>query len=68
MRFCMDVMDKLKRFFSDSKHVLSMSYRPSNEEFNKSAKIIIIGILAVGMMGFIISVIVSLIISGTLPI
>ena len=63
----MNLMEKLKRFMSDAKHVLSMSYRPSNEEFNRSAKVIIIGILIIGTMGFVISVIVSLIISGTLP-
>jgi protein translocase SEC61 complex gamma subunit len=63
-----DTVDKLKRFVSDARHVMSMSYRPSAEEFNKSAKVIIIGILIVGFLGFIISLIVSLIISGTLPI
>ncbi len=64
----MGAIDKLKRFISDAKHVMSMSYRPSPDEFNKSAKVIILGILIVGFLGFIISVIVSLIISGTLPI
>jgi protein translocase SEC61 complex gamma subunit len=63
-----NALDKLGRFVSDARHVMSMSYRPSPEEFNKSAKVIIIGILVVGAMGFIISLIVTLIISGTLPI
>jgi protein translocase SEC61 complex gamma subunit len=61
-------MEKLRRAVSDARHVLSMSYRPSGDEFNKSAKMIIIGILLVGLMGFVISLVVSLIISGTLPI
>lgn len=64
----MNLLDKLNRFVSDARHVLSMSYRPSNAEFNKSAKVIIIGILIVGTLGFVISLVVSLIMSGTLPI
>ncbi len=64
----MGILDKLQRFMSDSRHVLSMSYRPSADEFNKSAKVIIVGILLVGTLGFVISLIISLIMSGTLPI
>jgi protein transport protein SEC61 subunit gamma and related proteins len=62
----MDIMEKLKRFIDNSKHVLSVSNKPTDAEFRKSAKLIIFGILLMGALGFVISVIVSLIITGTL--
>ncbi|MCL4403536.1 MAG: protein translocase SEC61 complex subunit gamma [Candidatus Marsarchaeota archaeon] len=62
----MSIITKLSKFIDDSKRVLSISYKPNSEEFNKSAKIILIGILLVGVIGFIIAIIISLIISGSL--
>lgn len=49
----------LKAFWSNSKHIMHTSYKPSGVEFNKTAKIIIIGILIIGFLGFIISLIIS---------
>lgn len=46
--------------------MLSVSYKPTDAEFRKSAKLIIFGILLMGTLGFVISIIVSLIITGTL--
>ncbi|MDE1865716.1 MAG: protein translocase SEC61 complex subunit gamma [Candidatus Micrarchaeota archaeon] len=62
----MGIMENLKKFMDNSKHVLSVSYKPTDAEFRKSARLIIFGILLMGALGFVISVIVSLIISGTL--
>jgi protein translocase SEC61 complex gamma subunit len=62
----MDVIQKLKKFIENSGHVIRISYRPTKEEFNKSAKLIIIGILLIGFLGFIIAILVSLIITGSL--
>lgn len=56
----------LKNFVDNSKHVLSVSYRPTRDEFDRSAKLIIVGILLIGALGFVISVAVSLIVTGTL--
>ena len=56
----------MKKFIENSKHVLSVSYKPTDAEFRKSAKLIIFGIILMGALGFVISIIVSLIISGTL--
>ena len=64
----MGLKEKLSGFIDNSKHVLNVSYRPNKEEFNKSAKIIIIGILAMGVAGFIIGVIISLVVTGTVPV
>lgn len=60
----MGIIKKFQNFIDDSRHVLSISYKPSNEQFNKSARLIIIGILLIGFIGYVISIIVSLIIQG----
>ena len=62
----MGILENFKKFIDNCKHVLSISYKPSNEEFGKSAKMIIIGILLMGLLGFLIAVIVSYIITGSL--
>ncbi len=46
---------RLKAFFSNAKHILTVSYKPSNDEFRRSLKIVIIGILILGILGFVIS-------------
>jgi protein translocase SEC61 complex gamma subunit len=55
----LNVGGKLKTFMENSKHILSVSYRPGRSEFSKTARIIIVGILAVGMLGFVISLIIG---------
>lgn len=62
----MNLIDKLKKFIDNAKHVTSISYKPTREEFNKSAKLIIVGILLIGTIGFIMAIIISLIITGSL--
>ncbi len=58
----MDIKGKIKNFLTNSKHILNISYRPTSEEFDRSAKVIVIGILIIGLLGFIIGLIVSLLI------
>ncbi len=55
----LNIMPKLRTFFTNSKHILNISYKPSNEEFNKSARVILLGILIIGALGFIISIIIG---------
>jgi protein transport protein SEC61 subunit gamma-like protein len=62
----MGIIDKLKKFFTNSRHVLSISYKPTRQEFNKAARLIIFGILLIGTIGFVIAIIISLIITGSL--
>jgi protein translocase SEC61 complex gamma subunit len=45
--------------------VLSISYKPTDQEYRKSAKLIVIGILLIGLLGFVIAVAVSLVITGS---
>lgn len=63
----MQIFERLKRFIDNSRQVMSISYKPTREEFNKSAKVIILGIILIGAMGFVLSIIISLITTGVLP-
>ncbi|MFP3215175.1 MAG: protein translocase SEC61 complex subunit gamma [Candidatus Micrarchaeota archaeon] len=56
------MLSRLKHFYENSKHVLSISYKPSMSDFKKTAKIVLYGTLAIGILGYIISLIVSLVI------
>ncbi len=62
----MDLVGNLRKFIDNSKHVLSVSSKPTDADFRKSAKLIIFGILLMGLLGFVIAVIVSLVTTGTL--
>lgn len=50
---------KLRAFMGNAKHVMHISYKPNAQEFNKTARIVILGIILIGIIGFIISLIVS---------
>lgn len=63
----LNVVGRLKAFIDNSRHVLNISYRPTNEEFKKSAKMIIITILIIGFAGFLIGIVVTFISTGTVP-
>lgn len=52
---------KLKIFLENAKHVMHISYKPNMPEFSRTAKVIILGILIIGFLGFIISLIISFI-------
>lgn len=62
----MDIGGKLNRFMDNSKHVLAVSYKPDSAEFNRSAKVILLGILIIGLLGYVISLIVTLITGSAL--
>lgn len=62
----MGIWAKIKKFIDDSKHVISISYKPTRAEFDRAAKLILIGILIIGTLGFIIAIAISLIITGSL--
>lgn len=62
----MNIQASIKKFMDNAKHVMSISYKPTRDEFNKAAKLIIFGILLVGVIGFILAIVISLIITGSL--
>ena len=53
-------MDKLKAFFEKSKRVWLVLKKPTRKEFESVAKISAIGILLIGILGFVISIIINL--------
>ena len=57
-----DPIKSTKKFLSDARHILSISNKPSNEEFMRTLKVVLLGTLALGVFGFAISLIVGLIV------
>ena len=62
----MSISKRLKYFIENSKHIINISYKPASTEFTRSAKVIIIGIIIIGVIGLILGIVTSLIISGSL--
>lgn len=62
----MDIIASIKKFNDNAKHVMSISYKPNRPEFERAGKLIIFGIVLVGVLGFIIAIAISLIITGSL--
>ncbi len=50
---------KVKHFYNESKHVLSISYKPTRPSFMRTLKVVLIGILILGFLGYIISLIIG---------
>ncbi|MBS3156329.1 protein translocase SEC61 complex subunit gamma [Candidatus Woesearchaeota archaeon] len=50
----MSIWEKLKTFIIESKRVLRVTKKPSKEEFIAVVKVSGIGILAIGLIGFLI--------------
>lgn len=62
----MNIQASIKKFITNARHVMSISYKPTREEYEKAAKLIILGILLLGTIGFIVAILVSLVITGSL--
>ena len=57
----MDVKATFDKFIKDSKRVLKVAKKPDREEYWSLAKITVLGIVVIGVIGFIITMIASLI-------
>jgi protein translocase SEC61 complex gamma subunit len=57
-----DPITSVKRFISDSKHIMSLSSKPSNDEFKRTLKVVLFGTIVLGVFGFVVSLIVGLIV------
>jgi len=55
------MVKKLKTFFKKSKRVWMALKKPSKEEFEMTAKVSAVGIVILGLIGFLISLIISII-------
>lgn len=49
----MNFVEKLKKFTGDAKRVLIVAKKPSKEEFLSALKITSLGIITIGIVGFI---------------
>ena len=55
----MNVVGKLKDFYSDAKHVMSVSYKPDMDTFKRTLKVVLVGIILLGVLGFAIYLIIN---------
>ena len=52
--FKMNVQESFNKFIKDSKRVLKVSRKPDLQEYKELAKVVSIGVLIVGAIGFVI--------------
>jgi protein transport protein SEC61 subunit gamma-like protein len=57
----MNVQESFDKFIKDSKRVLKVSRKPDAKEYRELAKVVSIGILIIGVIGFVIVLLGSLI-------
>ena len=57
----MNVQESFNKFIKDSKRVLKVSRKPDAKEYMELAKVVSIGVLIIGVIGFIIVLLGSLI-------
>jgi protein transport protein SEC61 subunit gamma and related proteins len=57
----LDIIKSIRGFLSDSKRVLDISYKPDMGTFQRTVKIVLIGTLILGVLGFIIATIIGVI-------
>ena len=57
----MDIAAMARDFISRSVRVMRVSYRPTQEEFNMTSKITGLGMVLIGIIGYIITIIFSFI-------
>ncbi|WP_407374255.1 protein translocase SEC61 complex subunit gamma [Methanobrevibacter sp.] len=50
----MNVQESFNKFIKDSKRVLKVSRKPDGQEYKELAKVVSIGVLIVGVIGFVI--------------
>ena len=56
-----NIAKSLSSFWGDAKRVIAVSIRPTSEEFRRTLKIVLLGVLVLGILGFGISIITKLI-------
>ena len=57
----MNVQERIDKFVKDSKRVLKVSRKPDAKEYRELAKVVSIGVLIIGVIGFVIVLLGSLI-------
>jgi len=54
-----NIVASTKQFINESRRILSISYRPTHDEFMRTMKIVLLGVLILGVAGFIIALIIG---------
>ncbi|MDE1860375.1 MAG: protein translocase SEC61 complex subunit gamma [Candidatus Micrarchaeota archaeon] len=54
-------MIAIREFFESTRHIMAVSYKPGMDTFKRTLKIVLVGILILGILGFVISQIVAFI-------
>ena len=62
----MSMISNFGSFINNARHILYVSYKPGSDRFKRTAKIIILGIIVIGAVGFVIAIIISLLVYGNL--
>ncbi len=57
----MNVQERIDKFIKDSKRVLKVARKPDKEEYLQFAKVTAIGVVIIGLVGFVIVIIGQLI-------
>lgn len=57
----MNVQESVNKFVKDSKRVLKVSRKPDSQEYIELAKVVSIGVVIIGVIGFVIVLLGSLI-------
>lgn len=57
----MNVQERLDKFLKDSKRVLKVARKPDKDEYFDFAKVTTLGIIVIGLIGFVIFLIAQLI-------
>ena len=52
-------LPKIKQFRDDAGRILSISYKPGMNEFKRTLKIVLLGTIALGIVGYIIYLVVE---------
>ncbi len=60
----MSIITNFTNFITNARHILYVSYKPSEDRYKKTAKVILIGVVTIGLVGFIIAIIISLLVAG----
>lgn len=56
----LNIKESISKFFADSKRIFVVSRKPSKDEYKKMAIIIALGIVIIGIIGFLIQLIFTL--------
>ena len=52
---------KIRQFYEDASRIMAISYKPGTQEFKRTLKIVLLGTIVLGVIGYLISIIIGFI-------